>query len=47
MKSLSNERTFAHDLTEQADIEAAIDVLGESVGRRLRKRRLTDTTVTP
>ncbi len=46
MKSLSNERTFAHDLTEQADIEAAIDVLGESVGRRLRKRRLTGRTVT-
>ena len=37
VKSVSNERTFAKDLTERGDIEAAIALLGESVGRRLRR----------
>ncbi len=40
VKSVSNERTFAKDLTERGDIEAAIALLGESVGRRLRRQGL-------
>ncbi len=46
VKSVSNERTFARDLTDRRDIEAAIAVLGESVGRRLRKKGLAGRTVT-
>lgn len=46
VKSVSNERTFVRDLTERADIEAAIALLGESVGRRLRRKRLAGRTVT-
>ena len=47
VKSVSNERTFAKDLTERRDIEAAIALLGESVGRRLRRQGgLTGATVT-
>ena len=46
VKSVSNERTFAKDLTERGDIEAAIALLGESVGRRLRRQGLTGSTVT-
>ena len=46
VKSVSNERTFAHDLTERADIEAALALLGESVGRRLRCKGLAGHTVT-
>lgn len=46
VKSVSNERTFAHDLTERADVEAALALLGESVGRRLRRKGLAGRTVT-
>ncbi len=46
VKSVSNERTFAKDLTERQDIEAAIALLGESAGRRLRRQGLTGATVT-
>ena len=46
VKSVSNERTFAKDLTERGDIEAAIALLGESVGRRLRRQGLTGGTIT-
>lgn len=45
-KSVSNERTFAQDLTERDDIDAALALLGESVGRRLRRRGLAGRTVT-
>ena len=45
-KSVSNERTFAHDLTDRADVEAAIALLGQSVGRRLRRKGLAGRTVT-
>lgn len=45
-KSVSNERTFAHDLTDRADIDAALALLGESVGRRLRRRGSAGSTVT-
>ena len=46
VKSVSNERTFATDLTDRADVEAAITLLGESVGRRLRRKGLAGRTVT-
>ena len=46
VKSVSNERTFAHDLTDQADIEAAIALLGESIARRMRQKALLGSTVT-
>lgn len=46
VKSVSNERTFARDLTARRDIEAAIALLGESVGRRLRASGLAGRTVT-
>ncbi len=46
VKSVSNERTFAHDLTDRADVDAALALLGESVGRRLRRRGLAGRTVT-
>ena len=46
VKSVSNERTFAHDLTDLADVHAALALLGESVGRRLRRHGLAGTTVT-
>ena len=46
VKSVSNERTFARDLTDRADVEAALALLGESVGRRLRSRGLAGRTVT-
>ena len=46
VKSVSNERTFARDLTDRADVDAAIALLGESVGRRLRRKGLAGRTVT-
>lgn len=46
VKSVSNERTFAHDLTDRHDVDAALHLLGETVGRRLRRRGLAGRTVT-
>ncbi len=46
VKSVSNEMTFAHDLTERADIEAAIATMGAKVCRRLRGKGLMGSTVT-
>lgn len=46
VKSVSNERTFPRDLTDIADVRAAVSLLGESVGRRLRKKGLAGRTVT-
>ncbi len=46
VKSVSNERTFGTDLTDRDDVDAAIALLGESVGRRLRRRGLAGRTVT-
>ena len=45
VKSVSNETSFAHDLTERADIEAAIDTMAAKVGRRLRRKGLAGTTL--
>lgn len=46
VKSISNERTFANDLTDPSDVKAAIQLLSESVGARLRRRGLAGRTVT-
>lgn len=44
-KSVSNERTFAKDLTEREEIFASLDAISSMVGRRLRKKELQGTTV--
>ena len=46
VKSVSNERTFSRDLTDVTDVKAAIHLLSESVGRRLRRKNLAGRTVT-
>lgn len=46
VKSISNERTFSRDLTDLVDVEAAIELLSESVGSRMRRRDLAGRTVT-
>ena len=46
VKSVSNERTFTRDLTDLEDVLAAIELLSESVGARLRRRGLAGRTVT-
>lgn len=46
VKSVSNERTFATDLTAEDDIRAAIGVMAAKVGQRLRKKQLSGRTVT-
>lgn len=45
-KSVSNERTFAHDLTEGSDVEAAVRHVAGVVARRLRRKQLKGRTVT-
>ena len=45
VKSVSNEVTFAEDLTERADIEAALATIAAKVGRRLRRKGLAGRTV--
>lgn len=46
VKSVSNERTFSHDLTTRDDVEAAVLHVADIVARRLRKRGLRGRTVT-
>lgn len=45
-KSISREHTFARDVAHQDDAQAAIALLGESVGQRLRKQGLIGRLVT-
>ncbi len=45
VKSVSNETSFARDLTDRADIEAAIDTMAAKVGRRLRRKGLAGRTL--
>lgn len=45
VKSVSNEMTFAADLTRREDVEAAIATMAAKVGRRLRKKNLKGRTV--
>lgn len=46
VKSVSNETSFARDLTDRADIEAAIGTMAAKVGRRLRRKGLAGDTLT-
>ncbi len=46
VKSVSNERTFAHDLTTREELEAAIGHVSALAGSRLRKKGLAGTQVT-
>ena len=45
-KSVSNERTFAHDLTTKEELHAAIGHVSERVGARLRAKRLKGSQLT-
>jgi DNA polymerase-4 len=45
IKSVSNETTFAHDISEVQTLYETLHWLSESVGRRLRKHNLKGTTV--
>jgi DNA polymerase-4 len=45
VKQVSNEISFAHDLTERADIEAALGTVAAKVGRRLRLKGMAGSTV--
>lgn len=45
VKSVSNEMTFAVDLTERTDVEAAIATMAAKVGRRLRRKGLRGHTL--
>lgn len=45
-KSVSNERTFARDLSDEGEIRAALDAVSSMVGRRLRHQGLVGCTVT-
>lgn len=46
VKSVSNERTFATDLTTRQELRAAIDHVSALVGTRLRRKGLAGTQVT-
>ncbi|WP_417229700.1 DNA polymerase IV [Thermophilibacter sp.] len=46
VKSVSNERTFARDLTTSDEVEAAVLHVADVVARRLRKKGLKGRTVT-
>lgn len=46
VKSVSNEMSFAEDLTSRKDIEAAISAMAAKVGRRLRRKGLAGRTLT-
>lgn len=45
VKSISNEMTFAVDLTKREDVEAAIATMAAKVGRRLRRKGLRGRTL--
>lgn len=46
VKSVSNERTFSHDLLTREELEAAIDHVSGLVGSRLRRKELKGSEVT-
>lgn len=46
VKSVSNEHTFATDVRERAEVEAALRALVERVARRLRRKQLPARTFT-
>ena len=46
VKSVSNERTFDHDLTSSDEVRAAVLHIAAMTGRRLRRKGLAGSTVT-
>jgi DNA polymerase-4 len=46
VKSVSNERTFSHDLRDRAEVDAALRALIDKVAVRLRRNGLAGRTVT-
>lgn len=46
VKSVSNERSFAVDLTDRQELHAALDTMSAKVGARLRRKGLAGRTVT-
>lgn len=44
-KSVSNEISFAHNLTERTEIEARIATMAHKVGRRLRRKNMEGSTL--
>ena len=44
-KSVGNERTFMHDITEAGDAKKALLALATQVGRRMRRKKMTGKTV--
>ena len=46
VKSVSNETSFAHDLTAEEDVHAALATMAGKVGRRLRAKGLAGHTLT-
>ncbi len=46
VKSVSNERTFDHDLTTSDEVRAAVLHIAAMTGRRLRRKELAGSTVT-
>ncbi|MCR5391788.1 MAG: DNA polymerase IV [Olsenella sp.] len=46
VKSVSNERTFDHDLTTEDELRAAVLHIAAMTGRRLRRKGLAGSTVT-
>lgn len=45
VKSVSNERTFATDLREPAQVHSVIESLADRVGRRMRRKQLSGRTI--
>jgi len=45
VKSVSNERTFAEDLREPAQVHSVIESLADRVGRRMRRKQVAGRTV--
>lgn len=45
VKSVSNERTFAEDLREPAQVHSVVESLADRVGRRMRRKQLSGRTV--
>ncbi len=45
VKSVSNERTFATDVRDAAEIDAVVDMLSAKVGQRLRRKGIAGRTI--
>jgi len=45
VKSVSNERTFAEDLREPAQVHSVVESLADRVGRRMRRKQVAGRTI--